>query len=176
MTREELREHCERQIKQFERAEKIMPVTPNDWRRYEEHKMVLELLEPEPCEDAINRQALLNMYECLDEDSRVYAGQVVRDVKALPPVTPTKCIATVKFSKEDMQKLVNEKMKDIVVERKKGKWIKEMSLLGWDGCSYQCSECGRSIHLDTEVEDLIDYPYCHCGAEMKIEEEMESEE
>jgi hypothetical protein len=64
----------------------------------------------------------------------------------------------------------------VIPTRKKGKWIKEMSLLGWDGCSYQCSECGRSIHLDTEVEDLIDYPYCHCGVEMEIEEEMESEE
>ena len=45
MTREELREHCERQIQQFERVEKIMPVTPNDWKRYEEHKLILELLE-----------------------------------------------------------------------------------------------------------------------------------
>lgn len=48
MTREELREHCERQIQQFERVGKIMPVTPNGWKRYEEHKLVLELLEQEP--------------------------------------------------------------------------------------------------------------------------------
>ena len=48
MTREELREHCKRQIQQFERVEKIMPVTPNDWKRYEEHKLILELLEQEP--------------------------------------------------------------------------------------------------------------------------------
>ncbi len=47
MTREELRGHCERQIQQFERVEKIMPVTPNDWKRYEEHKLILELLEQE---------------------------------------------------------------------------------------------------------------------------------
>ena len=47
MTREELKEHCERQIQQFERVEKIMPVTPNDWKRYEEHKLILELLEQE---------------------------------------------------------------------------------------------------------------------------------
>lgn len=47
MTREELRGHCKRQIQQFERVEKIMPVTPNDWKRYEEHKLVLELLEKE---------------------------------------------------------------------------------------------------------------------------------
>ena len=45
MTREELKEHCKKQIQQFERVEKIMPVTPNDWKRYEEHKLILELLE-----------------------------------------------------------------------------------------------------------------------------------
>lgn len=48
MTREELKEHCKRQIQQFERVEKIMPVTLNDWKRYEEHKLILELLEQEP--------------------------------------------------------------------------------------------------------------------------------
>lgn len=53
----------------------------------------------------------------------------------------------------------------------KGHWIKEKSIFGWDGHSYQCSECGRSIHLDTEMEDLEDYPYCHCGAKMQEVEE-----
>ena len=48
MTREELKEHCERQIQQFERVEQIMPVTLNDCKRYEEHKLILELLEQEP--------------------------------------------------------------------------------------------------------------------------------
>ena len=47
MTREELKAHCERQIQRFELVEKIMPVTPNDWKRYEEHKLILELLEQE---------------------------------------------------------------------------------------------------------------------------------
>lgn len=52
----------------------------------------------------------------------------------------------------------------------KGHWIREKSIHGWDGYSYQCSECGRSIHLDSEVENLNDYPYCHCGAKMENEE------
>lgn len=52
-------------------------------------------------------------------------------------------------------------------DKKIGQWIKEESIGGWDGHSYQCSVCGRSIHLDTEVEDLEDYPYCHCGAKMQ---------
>ena len=51
MTYEELKEHCKRQVQQFERIEKIMPVTPNDWKRYEEHKLVLELLEQAPVLD-----------------------------------------------------------------------------------------------------------------------------
>lgn len=59
--------------------------------------------------------------------------------------------------------------------RKTATWIKEESPFGWDfgwdGHSYQCSECGRSIHLDTEMEDLDDYPYCHCGAKMQEVEE-----
>jgi DNA-directed RNA polymerase subunit RPC12/RpoP len=45
-----------------------------------------------------------------------------------------------------------------------GCWMKEETIYGWDGHSYQCSVCGRSIHLDTEMEDLTDYPYCHCGS------------
>ena len=65
-----------------------------------------------------------------------------------------------------------KKIRDIVMngtpltKTPKGRWIKEESILGWDGYSYQCSNCGRSIHLDTVIEDLSDYPYCHCGAEM----------
>lgn len=51
------------------------------------------------------------------------------------------------------------------------KWIKEETVHGWDGSSYQCSKCGRSVHIDPVVEDIkIDYPYCHCGAKMTGEE------
>lgn len=56
---------------------------------------------------------------------------------------------------------------------KTGHWIKEESIQGWDGKSYQCSACGRSIHLDTIIEDLEDYPYCHCGATMAESEGKE---
>lgn len=63
----------------------------------------------------------------------------------------------------DIDKLVNA-LPSVIP---KGHWIKEESIYGWDGYSYQCSECGRSIHLDTIMEDLEDYPYCHCGAYMR---------
>ena len=45
MTIKEVKEHCVRQITEFERIKEIMPVTPNGYKRYEEHKIVLQLIE-----------------------------------------------------------------------------------------------------------------------------------
>ena len=45
-------------------------------------------------------------------------------------------------------------------------WIKEEFVGDWDGRSYVCPECGRSIQIDLGFESLNDYPYCHCGAKM----------
>ena len=85
--------------------------------------------------DLISRQAAINKLKEHYFDKKLQSAKNdpciidamtdldIRIIKALPSVTPTKCIATVKFSKEDIQESVNEKMKDIVVERKKGKWI-----------------------------------------------------
>lgn len=65
MTIEELKEHCKRQVQQFERVEKIKPVTLNDWKRYEEHKLILELLEQEPILD----KARAEMFEEMQSHS-----------------------------------------------------------------------------------------------------------
>ena len=67
------------------------------------------------------------------------------------------------------REVFDDAIKALEQEPRKGHWIKEESVYGWDGHSYQCSECGRSIHLDTAMESLIDYPYCHCGAKMESE-------
>lgn len=63
MTREELRKHCEGQVQQFELVKKIMPVTPNDWKRYEEHKLILELLEQVSFFDKIIAEISCNIIE-----------------------------------------------------------------------------------------------------------------
>lgn len=68
-----------------------------------------------------------------------------------------------------------KQLRETEPQSKIGRWIEEKSLHGWDGKSYQCSECGRSIHLDSEVEDLDDYPYCHCGAKMQEAEQRTGE-
>jgi hypothetical protein len=55
--------------------------------------------------------------------------------------------------------------------RPQGKWIMQRHDL--DGCFYTCSICGRMIRVPLFIDDpednetLADYPFCHCGAEMK---------
>ena len=49
-------------------------------------------------------------------------------------------------------------------ERKKGKWKKKNKEQYYT--SYCCSICGRKIFVQNN-ETLDDYPYCHCGAEMR---------
>ena len=125
---------------------------------YLKNELEILALEQEPCEDAISRKSMLDYIKYLD-------GEMPEEefVKALPSVTPVACIATVKFSKEDMQELVNEKMKDIVVERKKGHWI-DYSDEGY----VECSECGSCTNCDGNITDLH---FCFsCGAEMESEE------
>lgn len=115
------------------------------WRDKPTVEQIIATGEPcEPCENYISRQAVLDtldsMDKALDEDRTVenYKELLRECYKILTPINPNKT----------------------------GHWIKEKSMNGWDGMSYQCSECGRSIHLDSEIEDLTDYPYCHCGAQM----------
>lgn len=114
--------------------------------------MATNALMAEPCEDCISRQAALATFG-LSDKTRKYGGdhsgydtimlyEVQDALEALPSVTP---------------------------KSKTGHWTKEETIYGWDKKSYQCSCCGRSIHLDTVMESLDDYPYCHCGAEMEME-------
>lgn len=50
-----------------------------------------------------------------------------------------------------------------------GKWIQQKSILGMTNY-YECSECGRVIWLDKEMQELDDFPFCHCGAKMDLED------
>ena len=59
-----------------------------------------------------------------------------------------------------------EKMSSVQSQRPKGEWkLISMGLT----YKYQCSLCGRTI--STTPMFLADYPFCHCGAKMKGEEE-----
>ena len=51
-------------------------------------------------------------------------------------------------------------------KEKQGEWIH--SFYSEDNKDvYKCSECGRFITLD-KSDNLSNYPYCHCGADMRV--------
>lgn len=134
--------------------------------------MAIKALENEPCEDAVSRQAVFETIDDCNKDGLkgIFCsyddGERFKEyIKKLPSVKPVSCIATFRFSKEVMQELVDEKMKDIVVEleRKKGKWKHDYS-----DTLLECSKCGRYYDTGFLPDDAP--KYCpNCGAEMEVE-------
>lgn len=57
------------------------------------------------------------------------------------------------------------------VERPQGEWIKvkeermSINMSGEIATRYKCSKCGRTITI--LPSKLTDYPFCHCGADMR---------
>lgn len=98
------------------------------------------LEEAEPCEDAVSRKDVIKAIDrhtfgtddglCLDEDISII-------LEELPHVKPVACIAKVNFSKEDMQEIVDKRVKEIEMEKHTDRQI-------YDGC----------IHL---MQKMVDY-------------------
>ena len=72
------------------------------------------------------------------------------------------------------RRVIIEKMQDVVSnlpsaqpERQKGEWIEISSI----SHTYKCSECGRLLVNITDGKNNVakNYPYCHCGADMRGE-------
>lgn len=94
-------------------------------KRYEQIiewlKELKQLRKLELCEDAISRSRLLGkLDDCYKEKVKIAPNnmaegfvQVEKLIKQEPSVTPVACIATVKFNKEDMRELVDEKVKEL---------------------------------------------------------------
>jgi hypothetical protein len=89
-------------------------------------------LEQEPCEDAVSRQTVSyiiksHIHEIITEsgiDKNAHTNAVLRAivnlVETMPPVTPTACIAKVTFDKDELKKIVDEKVKDLTITQE---WI-----------------------------------------------------
>lgn len=134
-------------------------------------KELKQLKEQESCEDAVSRKVVVEYIKNSDAELGHDSENelVVEDILTMPSVKPVACIATVKFSKEDIQELVNEKMKDIVVERKKGKWIYDKTIQNWR-CS-ECNETPKTLGFVGTADFMVEhFRFCnHCGAEMEVE-------
>lgn len=115
----------------------------------EDLENIIEVLEQEPCEDCISRQAALDTF-CLSEKSRKYGGdhsgydtimlyEVQDALEALPSVNPQKT--------------------------KTGHWVRDTIT-----DLYHCSICRSICHQDPKSKD----DYCrYCGARMVEPQESE---
>lgn len=56
----------------------------------------------------------------------------------------------------------------IFVKRKRGKWLLVEESI--KVAAYKCSECGRTVWNDMGYDVVKDYPFCHCGADMRGEQ------
>ena len=158
MTREELKRHCLNQIESCEKWARLSGQEPYG-KIYEEHKLILELLEQQSCDDAISRQDALRAfmyatngerlpdYNCDNYPVTYDLRYIKKTLRALPPVTP---------------------------QPKTGHWIiKDSKEQGYDiggvktwYIQIKCSECG---FIKTAIEGHTgQYHYCpNCGAKMQ---------
>jgi len=149
MTREELKRHCQKQIEGCEMWAIYKGEEPHG-KVYEEHKLILELLEQEPTTkndlavDCISRQAVIDEME-----KRHTEGDCITKgfIKNMPSVTPI---------------------------RPKGHWICDGK--GRSFADYHCSECGLKLALcGQDIKQRQDSGYSlfcgGCGADMREVEE-----
>ncbi len=121
---------------------------------------VADMLEREPCEDTISRQAAI---DALGEKPLAWTegeyelglqNQWEHDtdaIKALLPVAP---------------------------RPETGRWIYDDEYSNWFDVTYKCSCCKRAIIVPYDVRNEVykNYPYCHCGAIMIEPQESEEDE
>ena len=87
MTREELKEHCKKTVEQCEMWAIYRSEEPSG-KVYEEHKAILDILEQEPCDDAISR-VLERMWNCRGKNAtsidKVKMEQIIREELSVTP-------------------------------------------------------------------------------------------
>ena len=143
----------------------------------------IALRKQRPQGDLISRseltKAINDFYDkffdgCFSSALITYAKGVDEIIENAQPIEPTiKPICKVKFDKEQLQEIVDKAKAEVLasIERPHGEWIKvkeermSVDMSGEIVTRYKCSECGRLIAILTSK--LADYPFCHCGAEMK---------
>lgn len=117
---------------------------------YQAIDMAIEASEQQPCEDCISRQAVIDtILESQSSFKNDFAsGFFIDKIRDLPSVTP------------------KEKTGHWIVGRVFPTKVGDENLI-----EYHCSECDRAIRC-TESQ-LVNYPYCHCGARMLEPQESE---
>lgn len=115
--------------------------------------MAIEALEQQPCEDAISRQAAIDALMAWEEDY-FWDKECVKYRGDPYWVAPSDVI---------------EQLPSAQPERIKGHWVEIAS----SNHTYKCSVCGRLLVNITDGKNNVakNYPYCHCGADMRGEQD-----
>lgn len=101
------------------------------------------LIGQEPCDDCVSRLAVLDIAKS-SKSNWIDNSVLFKRVNELPSITP---------------------------KREQGEWVlndnQGVRAVGY--LTYHCSKCGREINskYHGKISLLEEYPYCHCGAEMR---------
>ena len=157
MTREELKRHCLNQIESCERWARLSGQEPYG-KIYEEHRLILELLEQEPVKDI--KEYYKDIWDC-DINHPRYEDTVAEIVET----------SYRSGYVQGVENTAKEFRFELEQEPKTGHWIAQ----DIHNChtDFKCSECGY-IHSFMHIygEPTADYTYCpYCGAKMQEAEE-----
>lgn len=97
----------------------------------------------------------------------IYRQEAIDAMEELPKYfdkTDTLCL-----DYADVLAVLSEHLPSTQPERKTGHWIEITS----SNHTYKCSVCGRLLVNITDGKNNVakNYPYCHCGADMRGESE-----
>lgn len=92
-------------------------MTKEESKHFVDEMKKVRVQSQEPCEDAVSRKEVLKMIEQI-QDAGGFIGYSTYSkafdvIDNMPPVTPIACVATVKFNKDDLQELVDEKVEEL---------------------------------------------------------------
>ena len=131
--------------------------------------LAISALEQEPCETSTD-EPMTMVYPTIFCDDAISRKAVIRLIRN--ENSALKDIFITHSAGEELSRQINELPS---VTQKSGKWILKRTfptkLYDEYLNEYKCSECYREIRC-TESQ-LVNYPYCHCGAKMESEEQTE---
>lgn len=137
---------------------------------------VLKLLSTMPPEEAMTKTLLIQSVKQMDapdnlvKDSQGLAKELVNDC-----ISRRAAIDIVRFECGEWEGLAKtiikrfEQLPSAQPERIKGHWVEIAS----SNHTYKCSVCGRLLVNITDGKNNVakNYPYCHCGADMRGEQD-----
>lgn len=102
--------------------------------------MAIKALEQQPSDDCVSReQAKIDVIP----NSLYTSEQVIALLDNVPPVTPAHCIAEVRFSKDDLREICNERIEIECTHGMCKDCTKSKVLNDFEGYSIVCSRFGR---------------------------------